>query len=109
MDFNENDLHIIHHRLEKKFPTLSMYIHRRYPVMSGMRCAIKPSGTTLTVRLLPIGRVWLVAADEGFTLDDVIPNEWHNCLHHEDGRIEYMPETITTIDAVVEWISGFVR
>lgn len=109
MGFDENDLHVIRYRLGKKFPTLSMDIHRRYPVMNGTRCAIKPSGTTLTVQVLPIGMVWLVAADEGFTLDDVIPNEWHNCLHHEDGHIEYMPESITTTDAVVEWISGFVR
>lgn len=109
MGFDENDLQIIRYRLKKKFPALSMSIHRSYPVMNGTRCAIKPSGTTLTVRVLPIGRVWLVAADEGFTLDDVIPNEWHNCLHHEDGHIEYMPEFITTTEAVVEWISGFVR
>lgn len=109
MGFNENDLHVIHYRLGKKFPTLRMDIQRAYPVMDGTRGTIKPSGTTLTVRVLPIGRVWLVAADEGYTLDDVIPNEWHNCLHHEDGHIEYMPESITTTDAVVEWIFGFVR
>lgn len=109
MVFTNNDLHVIRHRLGTRFPNLSMDIHDQYPVMNGIRCATKPSGTTLIVRALPIGRIWLVSADEGFSLDDVIPDKWQNCLHDEDNHIEPLPDTVTTIDQVVEWVAGIVE
>lgn len=88
MVFTNNDLHVIRHHLETRFRPLNMVIRFRFPVMNGIRCATKPSGTILIVSTLPIGRVWLVSADEGFSLDDVILPKWQNCLHGEDGHIE---------------------
>lgn len=109
MVFTNNDLHVIRHHLETRFRPLNMVIRFRFPVMNGIRCATKPSGTILIVSTLPIGRVWLVSADEGFSLDDVILPKWQNCLHGEDGHIEPLPDTITTIDEVVEWVASIVE
>lgn len=108
MVFTEQDLHIINHRIGQMFPSLRRVFYVAYPWVNSIDDGTTPSGMCLIVRIPPIGRVWLVTAYDGFTLDDVIPEEWHNCLRGNDDRTEPLPEAIATIDAVVEWVAGII-
>lgn len=108
MVFTKNELHIINHRIGQMFPSIRTVFHVKYPVVNSIEGGTTPSGMCLVVRIPPIGRVWLMTAYDGFTLDDVIPEEWHNCLRYDDDRTEPLPEAIATIDAVVEWVAGII-